>query len=353
MAKTTPPTHFVTACFSGFDKISQKLILSQLKDPKFSIELMEEPQDADLCIHNQEFVEELQDILNLKAQLEVSGIPLILLSDNQDFTNDQHFKVVIKPDKNRDLNTYLNEVKTVFYELMTAKLKQQANNKQAKQVYNKHLSNAINPAQIQYESNRFYAQKYVGLNPDVDFADKQQVQTIQINAKNYFFHYLRTAFEASKSNRRIACIKTVYGTFFVDAQDKVIYHDKTAEEIKNIHKIPFYKDSQVFIPKLKRGQMLSLYQFDYDPFVWLSSINASKGKIPDDVNYSAPIKLLGWPDLSKLLVFKHSIRIISLWSRGIYSLQHTGKLLNIPQRYPLTVYTALQALGLITQVKNR
>ncbi len=353
MTENKATMHYVTACFTGFDKISQKLILSKLKHPDYQIELMEEPQDADLCLHNQEFATETEDILALKGQLAANQIPLILLTEDDSFNQAPLFTVIKKPDQSRDLNAYLSELRTVFYEVLSKQLKQQAKHKATKQIYNKHLSNAINPTQIQYESNRFYAQKYVGLNPDIDFNDEAQLQTIFINARNYFFYYLKQAFELSQSSQKITCIKTVYGTFFVDAADKVIYHDKTAEKIINIHKIPFYKDSQVFIPKLKRGQMLKLYQFDYEPFVWLSSINASKGKVPDDTPFSEPVRLHAWPDLSKLVVFKHAMRIISLWSRGVYSLQHSGKILQVPQRYPLTVYTALHALGLIAPNNKR
>ncbi len=346
-------TQFVTACFYGFDKISKKLILSRLNDPAYSIELMEEPQDADVCLYNQEYADEHKEIHGLKEQLAENAIPMILLTDADDVPDEAYFRVIKKPYKNRELSKYLYLVKDVFYAVLAESLKNKNQKKPEKQIYNRHLSNAINPAQIQYGSDRYYAQKYVGLIADIDFSDSQQVKKIQINTDNYFFKYLKQGFELSKLKKKTACIKTVYGTFYVDAKTKVIYHDKTAEEITNIHKIPFYKDSKVFIPKLKRGELNALVQFDYEPFAWFSSINASKGKISDDINYSSPVKLTAWPDLSKLIVFKHAIRIISLWSRGVYSLQHTGKLLNIPQRYPLTVYTALDALGLITQVKKR
>ncbi len=353
MIKNNLDTQYVTACFYGFDNISKKLIFSRLKDPKYAIELMEEPQEADVCLYNQESDEDMAEIKTLKEQLKEASIPMILLTDAQDLQDEPYLRVITKPYKNRELSKYLYLVKDVFYAVLAERLRIKNQKKPEKQIYNRHLSNAINPAQIQYGSDRYYAQKYVGINPDVDFSDSSQVKKVQFNVNNYFFKYLKDAYDLSKLKKKTACIKTVYGVFYVDATTKLIYHKKTAEEIINIHKIPFYKDSKVFLPKLKRGELQKLHQFDYEPFVWLSSINASKGKIPDDSNFSTPVKLTAWPDLTKLVVFKHAIRIISLWSRGVYSLQHTGKLLNIPQRYPLTVYTALNALGLVTQVKKR
>jgi hypothetical protein len=343
----------VTACFCGFDQITKKLILTRFKDPKYVIELMEEPEDADVCIYNQEYPEEMKSIAVLKSRLSDADIPLLLLTDAAELADDKLFKVITKPFENRELSKYLYQVSDAFYELLAYRIKHRKNRGADKEIYNRHLSNAINPAQIRYGNDRYYAQKYVGLLADIDFKDGQQVQSIQINANNYLFTYLKQAFELSSRKRKIAAVKTVYGTFMIDAGRKLIHHDKTSDEIKNIHKIPFYKDTKVYIPKLKRGELDALHTFDYEPFVWHSSINASKGKIPEDVNYQAPVKLTAWPDLSKLFVFKHVIRIIALWSRGVYSLQHTGKLLNIPQRYPLTVYTALRALGLITEVKRR
>ena len=353
MAINHPKTEFVSVCFHNFDHISKKLILFRLKDPQYSIELMEEPEDSDVCLFNQENSAEQAEIEALYEQLKKLDVPMILLTAEEDLTDDELMTVITKPFQNRRLSDYLYLVKDTFYSVLADKLKRKADEKVPKLIYNKHLSNAISPEQIQFEHNRFYAQKYVGLNPDIDFTLDEQVKKIQMNPQNYFFYYLKNAYELSKVKKKIACVKTVYGVFYVDALRKVIFHEKTAEEIVNIHKIPFYKDTKVFIPKLKRGELDDLNRFDYEPFVWLSSINASKGNIPIDTNFEAPVRLVAWPDLTKLVVFKHAIRIISLWSRGVYSLKHTGKLLNVPQRYPLTVYTALHALGLITEVKKR
>ncbi len=353
MNNTPSKTEFVTVCFHNFDHISKKLIHVRLKNPEYSIELMEEPEDADLCIFNQESLDEKEEIMALYDQLKKRDIPMILLTEDGESKSDELFNVIKKPIDNHQLSDYLYRVKDTFYSVLAEKVKRKAGEKAPKMIYNRHLSNAINPAQIQFEHNRFYAQKYVGLNPDVDFSVDEQLEKIQLNPQSYFFYYLKDAYELSKEKSKITCVKTVYGTFYVDAKNKVIYHDKTAEEIVNIHKIPFYKDTQVFIPKLKRGEMDSLNQFDYEPFVWLSSINASKGKIPASIDFTTPVKLIAWPDLTKLVVFKHAIRIIALWSRGVYSLKHTGKILKVPQRYPLTVYTALHALGLISENKKR
>jgi len=354
MTKNNPQSEFVTVCFHNFDRISKKLILLHLKDPKYSIELMEEPEDSDVCFFNQENVAEQAEIKALHKQLNSLDVPMILLTAEEHFVNNKLLTVIQKPLENLRLNDCLSQVKETFYAVLMDKLKRKSHQDIPKLIYNKHLSNAINPEQIQFEYNRFYAQKYVGLNPDIDFTLNEQLEKVQMNPKNYFFYYLKDAYGLSKAKKRITCVKTVYGVFYIDAQNKVIYHDKTADEIKSIHKIPFYKDTQVTVPKFKReefNQVLQLNQFDYEPFVWLSSINASKGKIPIDVDFNAPVNLVAWPDLTKLLVFKHAIRIIALWSRGVYSLKHTGKLLKVPQRYPLTVYTALHALGLIDEMK--
>lgn len=353
MTQNTPKAELVSVCFQNFDAISKKLLLFRLKDPQYAIELMAEPAEADVCLYNQNIPQEQAEIETLHDQLSVIDVPMILLTDEGTFSDGELFTVIVKPFDNRRLSDYLYRVKDAFYVVLVDKLKRKAAQKITKLIYNKHLSNAINPNQIKYENNRFYAQKYVGLTPDVDFGIQEQVDQIQMNPQNYFFYYLKKAYVLSKAKKKTACVKTVYGTFYIDALSKVIYHEKTAKEIFNIHKIPFYKDTQVFIPKLKRGELNRLNLFDYEPFVWLSSINASKGKISSEINFNAPVKLVAWPDLTKLVVFKHAIRIIALWSRGVYSLKNTGKLLNIPQRYPLTVYTALDALGLIDEVKRR
>lgn len=356
MANNKHRNKTLTVCFLNFDTISKKLILSRLNDPAYAIELSDEPLDSDVCFYNQESLDEKDEIHNHIDRLNEIHVPVILLTDYDFDTEVDSVSIIIKPIENRKLSDYLYQVKAVFYEASDTRLAYKASLSVVKEIYNKHLSNAINPSQIKFEGNRFYAQKYVGLYPDIDFADETQLKNIVINPDNYFYTYLRKGFNLSKKKKRLVCVKTVYGVFYVNAKDKIILHDKSAKEIFNIHKIPFYKDTKVYIPKLKRKDMKvleNMYQFDYEPFVWLSSINASKGKIPQDTNISAPIKLVAWPDLTKLIVFKHAIRIIALWSRGVYSIKNTAHLLNIPQRYPLTVFTAMNALDLITEVKKR
>jgi|GEM_PF-2657869 len=356
MTKPKSPIEFVSVCFQNFDTITQKLLITALNDPQYSIELMEEPVESDFCFFNQDRESDLPEIESLLELLNKHDIPLILLTDYAVMSDTVLFKSLTKPSENHRLSDFLNQVKTVFYKELKIKLKHKATQQPEKQIYNKHLSNAINPDQIKYESNRFYAQKYVGLTPDVDFSNAEEIKKIQLNPQSFLFNYLKEAFALSKLKNRIASVKTVYGLFYVDALEKVIYHDKSGEEIVNIHKIPFYKDTQVSIPKFKRAALnalQTLYKFDYEPFVWLSSINASKGKVPIYVDFNAPIKLMAWPDLTQLVVFKHSIRIIALWSRGNYSLKQTGQLLKIPQRYPLTIYTAMHALGLIVETETK
>ncbi|MCX7554709.1 hypothetical protein OS175_12535 [Marinicella sp. S1101] len=346
-------TKQVTISFQNFDQISKKLILTRFNKPGYQIEVIADAMQADVCFYNQEQADEGIAIEALVERLKTAEIPLIVLTELADWKETDLITVIHKPIRNRNLSEYLFRVKDAFYVALKVRMQRKNKQKSAKLIYNTHLSNAINPEQIRFETNRYYAQKYVGLNTDIDFDEAGELHTVLFNPENYFFHYLGKGFLLSQKKKKPACIKTVYGTFFVNAQDKIIYHDKSADEIVNIHKIPFYKDTQVFIPKLRKGRLDNLYPFDYEPFVWLSSINASKGKIPQDTNFNAPVKITAWPDLTKLIVFKHAMRIISLWSRGVYSLRHTARLLDIPQRYPLTVYTAMHALGLITEVKKR
>lgn len=353
MTNPKSTVEFVTVCFQNFDNITQKLLLTTLSDPRYSIELMEEPVESDVCFYNQDHESDQLEITSLIELLKKQDIPLILLTDKAGMPDSELVKSLTKPSGDNPDNDFLNRVKNAFYEELKNNLQRKADQQPVK-IYNNHLSNAISPSQIQYETNRFYAQKYVGLTPDINFAEPEALKQVQINPQSYFFYYLKQAFALSKEKMKTACVKTVYGIFYVDALQKVIYHEKTAEQIINIHKIPFYKDTQISIPKFKREEITAIHamnKFDYEPFVWLSSINASKGKIPTHVNCNAPIKLVAWPDLTKLVVFKHSIRIIALWSRGKYSLRQTGQLLKIPQRYPLTIYTAMHALGLISEDK--
>ncbi len=210
-----------------------------------------------------------------------------------------------------------------------------------------HIVRALNHPQTWDMDHRYIGQKNVGSFSDVDFSDHSQLALRQFTAEKYLYFQLRKAFHRSDKTQQLVKVQTVYGDFYVDASQAAVWHKNSLQQIRNLHRLAFFANSVLKTIK-KKPSLADLNCFRYDELIWNSAIEASKGRIAKGANITNPVNLLMWPDLTRLKKFRHMVRIISLWSRKAHSLQATGVVLGIPQRYVLTVYTALQALDAVT-----
>jgi hypothetical protein len=89
------------------------------------------------------------------------------------------------------------------------------------------------------------------------------------------------------------------------------------------------------------------------PLQWTLTLMASRGRVPLGTNIGAQVRLIRWPNFTRLQTFPHVMRIASLWSREAITLADSAKALRIPQRYVFAFYCAAQALGIVETVHPR
>ncbi|MDD3608429.1 MAG: hypothetical protein PHI49_01590 [Halothiobacillaceae bacterium] len=84
-----------------------------------------------------------------------------------------------------------------------------------------------------------------------------------------------------------------------------------------------------------------------DSTLWNVSLWTSRGRVPKGTPLNAPIKLLAWPNLTRLTISPHALRIAALWATRPTSLMDTPRLLDVPYRHVFAFYSASLILGLV------
>jgi hypothetical protein len=85
---------------------------------------------------------------------------------------------------------------------------------------------------------------------------------------------------------------------------------------------------------------------DMDAFLWKVALWTSRGRVPAGTQLSVPVFLRYWPNMSRLLLPPHALRIAALWAHQPHSLLQTTRALKLPQRYVFAFYSAANALDL-------
>jgi len=83
-----------------------------------------------------------------------------------------------------------------------------------------------------------------------------------------------------------------------------------------------------------------------DRFLWKIALWTARGRIPEGTDLHKVIVLLNWPNFTRLEVTPHALEIAALWMTKKHSLLDTAKVLQIPQRYVFSFYSAAYAIRL-------
>lgn len=84
-----------------------------------------------------------------------------------------------------------------------------------------------------------------------------------------------------------------------------------------------------------------------DDFVWRLALLTSRGRVPMNTKLHAPVRLLGWPNFTRLAKIPQAMPIAAQWHSRPLSLLDTAKRLELPCHTVFSVYSACQALDLI------
>jgi len=196
--------------------------------------------------------------------------------------------------------------------------------------------NAEDDGHLQYKS-----QRYVGNNKDIN-PEKDDLKHIYFKTDKYFYFHLIKAVKSAIINKTNTVIKSSLGSIAYDFHKNSLNYNIGENRLKLLQTTPLISPVSVRFNKSTSQQ--SEYSANATNFIWETCIKTSKGRLPESTNLTKPVVMSLWPNFSQLKVFRHAIPIAAVWSRQRISLIETADLLNIPQRYVFSLYTAMNTL---------
>ncbi len=187
----------------------------------------------------------------------------------------------------------------------------------------------------------------VGTAADIDHLDPEQLKRVMYDTSNFFQGYLQQAIAEASSNNRNVEMETPSGAITIIQNGYYLRAQPTESQLRNLSRVP-----------LLHGMTMKFSDIDGDlvtaktcktnaaSIVWKVTLWAARGRVPIGTDLELPIYLKRWPNMTRLTIFPYAMRIAALWINQPCSLLDTAKMLDIPQRYVFSFYSATHALGL-------
>jgi hypothetical protein len=195
---------------------------------------------------------------------------------------------------------------------------------------------------------------FCGHSPDIDPTNPEEYQKIYYSPSKY----LQGVFEKAYA----ICRQLDQGSVFLEglrspvlmspSQNQVFCNSSLKDNnLRTMAFLPLATESisiQI-LNDLKTKAYLekhTLISQPLDRFLWKIALWTARGRIPEGTDLYKTIVLLHWPNFTRLEVTPHALEIAALWMVKEHSLLDTAKILQIPQRYVFSFYSATSAVKL-------
>jgi hypothetical protein len=195
---------------------------------------------------------------------------------------------------------------------------------------------------------------YIGSAPDIGHDDITELAKAQYDPDKYFQGYINQAVIKAENADQAVLLSLPDGWIVIQPSSHSVFINIQESKLHAFSALPI--TDQTITQSLLEESNLSEYSqqsnlMDLEQLIWKSSIWSSRGRVPIGTSLTLPISFQHWPNLSRLLLSPHALRIAALWSDYPCSLLDTAKTLQIPQRYVFAFYSACNAIG-IASVKQ-
>jgi hypothetical protein len=198
------------------------------------------------------------------------------------------------------------------------------------------------------------AKAFIGSAHDINPNDEKQVSAAQYNPKDFFQYQLKRAFFLADSKARPVLLETEQGTMTFSPGSRPIRVEISDQWLRSLSVVPVI-DGAVSISLINGHQVLhedSPVLVSREELLWKTALWASRGRVPVGSSFTTPVFLRRWPNMPRLVVFPHALRIAALWVSKPHSLVNTAEVLNVPQRYVFAFYSAAHAIGLAASTER-
>jgi hypothetical protein len=199
----------------------------------------------------------------------------------------------------------------------------------------------------------------IGIIEDIDFKKNKQVVNAVYNPKEYFQGCFQAAWKAGMSHHQPLLLKSRFCAISLFPRTNEIWLKTGDNELSCFANLKLkHKNISAeiaLIPinpqKLDFKNALDKFQSS-EAFLWKLACWTSKGRYPNELDFTQPVILKSWPNFTRLLITPHAFRISSLLIRGPRTMDNIAKSLDIDIQYVFVFISAAYAIGLAVQAKR-
>ncbi|WP_305908302.1 hypothetical protein Q9L42_011260 [Methylomarinum sp. Ch1-1] len=362
----------------GMDGRSYKTMVMYLQGPCNGAAVVVEDIDAEIDIIDADYPT-AREILEQRKQSSPDR-PIIAMSlENLQLENSIFLK---KPIKRESLLTALEQAKTLARKQSekTLFVKPSMNGMQSD---NKDRSGAV--AQATVESSRQSSKKtineeerkktakhqtakqyneggfstFIGVLPDIDFNNQEQVRKAVYNPLNFYQGYVKSAFKVAKAKARVVQLNSGWKPLLIFPQSHEVWLDADDMQLRAFAGITINNSSgsgmslsPINLKEAQNGGALDKF-LSMDAFIWKLTLWTSKGRYPSNLDIDKPVFLKRWPNMTRLVNTPHALRIAALLIREPRPLMNIAEVLNIKPQYVFVFVSACHALDLLGQAERK
>lgn len=209
---------------------------------------------------------------------------------------------------------------------------------------------------------------FVGGVADIDPTDTEQLELAHYDTQKYLLAYVQSAMKLAVSKNRILRLHCGWKPITIFPHAREIWVDSDDKQLRAFCVVPIKSVSSIDVGGTCKASKIRVTPVDlsqesgsHDParfqsmeaFLWKLALWTSNGRVPAGIRLDQPVFLRHWPNLSRFVVIPHSLRIAALLVEQPKTLLEVADLLQIPQQYVFSFFSAAWAIGLAGQVKRQ
>jgi hypothetical protein len=227
------------------------------------------------------------------------------------------------------------------------------------------VSNSTHQSAMSLDEKSFIS--FIGALKNIDTNSEEQINSAHYDPKAYLQGYFQSACKVALNKKQILQLNGSWkplvifprtNEIWLDADDKQL-QAACRMSLKTLGAVDPLSDTKGSgmtmsavndvskINKCDRNNFQSI-----ESFLWKVSLWTSQGRVPLGLDLERPVYLSHWPNMTRLMLSPHAVRIAALLVSEPRSLLEVAAVLNIPQQYVFAFYSAARALGLAGQVKR-
>lgn len=219
---------------------------------------------------------------------------------------------------------------------------------------------------MQLDEKSFRA--FIGAFQSVDPSNPEQISQATYDPKAYLQGYIQSSCKAALNKNQVLQLDGSWKPLFIFPRSREIWLDADDKQLHAACKVPLKVLDQMESSGVKSQTKMTVsvvkdpaafgvndksnFQ-DLDAFLWKVSLWTAQGRVPKGIDLDCPVYLRHWPNMTRLMLFPHAMRIAALMTERPRTLIEIARLLQVPQPYVFAFYSAARSLGIAGQVKRQ